>query len=123
MALTASAPLNEVITQEGRVDIKSLARAIDVSIPSIARTFGLSARYLNGNPTAKSLQPRALQIVSRLNSLAEVLGGTKFAIAWVNTPTPELGGKSAIQLITSGIDREFDIALQHIDSYLAMDPD
>jgi uncharacterized protein (DUF2384 family) len=123
MVLTAVAPLNDVITEQGRVDVKSLARTIDVSIPSIARALGLSARYLNGHPTAKSVQPRALQIVSRLSSLAENLGGTKFAVAWLNTPTPELGEKSAIDLITSGDDRGFDVALKHIDSFLMADPD
>lgn len=123
MTLTASAPLSDVITEGGRVDVKSLARAIDVSMPRIARALHLSARYLNGHPTAKSVQPRALQIVSRLSSLAEQLGGTKFAVAWLNTPTPDLGEKSAIDLITGGDDRGFDVALKHIDSYLMMDPD
>ncbi len=123
MVLSATAPLNDVITEGGRVDVKSLARAIDISIPIMARVLGLSARYLNGHPTAKSVQPRALQIASRLSSLAENLGGTKFAVAWLNTPTPELGEKSAIDLITSGDDRGFDVALKHIDSYLMADPD
>ncbi len=123
MALTLTAPLGNVITDEGRVDVKSLAQKIDITVPSIAKALGKSARFLNDHPTARSIQPRALLLVDRVNSLAGELGGIKFAVAWLNTPTPELGGKSAMHLITSGEDRSFDIALGHIDSYLMATPD
>jgi hypothetical protein len=123
MAITLTAPLGNVITDEGRVDVKSLARSIDVTVPSIARTLHKSARYLHDHPTARSVQPRALQLVDRVNTLAGELGGLKFALAWLKTPTPELGGRSAMDLITSGEDRDFEVALGHIDSFLMADPD
>jgi hypothetical protein len=67
--------------------------------------------------------PRALVVVDRVNALARQLGSIKFALTWLNTPTPELGGESAMDLLTSGDERPFEVAIGHIDSYLMMDPD
>jgi Protein of unknown function (DUF2384) len=57
------------------------------------------------------------------NELARQLGGVKFALTWLNMPTAELGGESAMDLLTSGDTRRFEVAISHIDSYLTMDPD
>jgi len=123
MALTHTAPLGNVISDSGRVDAKRLALSIDVTLPTLARALGKSPRRLHDDPTAKSIQTRALQIVDRVNKLAEDLGGTKFALAWLNLPTAELGGESAMDYLTSGDDRKFAVGLNHIDLYLMMVPD
>ena len=123
MELSLTAPLGNVITDDGRVNVTSLARSIDVGVPVIARLFGRSARYLHDHPTAKSFQPRALVVVDRINALAQQLGGVKFALMWLNMLTAELGGESAMDLLTSGDARRFEVAIHHIDSNLKMDPD
>jgi len=118
MALTLTSPARQRHHDEGRVDVKSLARSIDVTVPSIARTLHKSARYLHDHPTARSVQPRALQLVDRVNTLAGELGGLKFALAWLKTPTPELGGRSAMDLSSAARTATFEVALGHIDSFL-----
>jgi hypothetical protein len=123
LPIDLTAPLGNIITNDGRVDVKSLAQKIDLTMPTIAKALGKSVRYLHEKPTARSIQPRALLIVDRVNSLASELGGVNYAVAWLNTPTPELGGKSTMDLITSGEDRSFEVALGFIDSYLTATPD
>jgi hypothetical protein len=119
MAITFTAPIGAVLTQEGRVNVKQLARELDVTLPQIARVLGRSPQFLRERPTAPSVQPRALQIVDRLNSLAGALGGLKFAIAWLKTPSPELGNISALDALAT----RFDVGITHIDGWLTMQPD
>jgi hypothetical protein len=122
MTLVLSAPLGRVITEEGRVDAKALARQIDVSVPTIAKVLGKSPRFLNGYPTAKSAQRRALTFVDRVNDLAVELGGLKFAIAWLKTPMREIGGRSALEAL-EGDDDAFATAIGFIDDFLNAVPD
>lgn len=122
MTITLAAPMGKVITEAGRVDVKILARQIDVTVPTIARVLGKSAKFLNSHPTAPSLQRRALQVVDRVNELAHVLGGVPFAIAFLKTPTKELGERSPLDVLMTD-DNGFQAGLSHIDSFLMMDPD
>ncbi len=122
MALMPNAPLGGVITEEGRVDAKALARQIDVSIPTIANVLGKSPRLLNDYPTAKSAQRRALTFVDRVNDLASELGGLKFGIAWLKTPMCDLGGRSALEAL-EGNDAAFATAIGFIDDFLNAVPD
>jgi hypothetical protein len=114
--------MGKVITDEGRVDVKILARQIDVTVPTIAKLLGKSPKFLNSHPTAPSFQPRALQIVDRVNELAHALGGVPFAIAFLKTPTKELGEKSPLDLLKTD-ENGFQAGLNYIDSFLMMDPD
>jgi hypothetical protein len=123
MALTMTDPLSSLITENGRINIKTLAQAIDLTVPKIALALGKSARFLNEHPTAPSVQPRALQLIDRINSLAYLFGGLRFAIAWLKTPTPELGNCSTMDLITAGDDRSFEVALDFIDRRVRLTPD
>ncbi len=122
MALMPNAPLGGVITEEGRVDAKALARQIDVSVPTIANVLGKSPRLLNDYPTAKSAQRRALTFVDRVNDLAGELGGLKFAIVWLKTPMRDLGGRSALEAL-EGNDAAFNTAIGFIDDFLNAVPD
>jgi hypothetical protein len=122
MAVVLNAPLGGVITEEGRVDAKSLARHIDVSIPAIAKVLGKSPRFLHDYPAAKSAQRRALAFVDRVNDLAVELGGLKFAIAWLKTPTRELGDHSPLEVL-EGDDKAFATAIGFIDDFLKAVPD
>ena len=122
MALALNAALGGVITDEGRVNAKTLARRIDVSVPTIARLLGKSARFLNDYPTARSAQRRALTFVDRVNDLAGELGGLNFAIAWLKTPMRELGGRSALEAL-EGDETAFAATIGFIDDFLNAVPD
>ncbi len=122
MGLSLNAPLGAVITDEGRVDVKVLALQIDVSVQTIAKVLGKSARFLNGYPTAKCAQKRALILVDRVNDLADQLGGLKFAVAWLKTPMRGLGGRTALQAL-EGNDDVFETAIGFIDDFLKAVPD
>lgn len=121
MPLTLLAPLGSVLTDVGRVDAKKLAHKLDLSIPKLAPALGKSARWLNDNPTAPSIQAPALQIVDALNALADSLGGLKFANAWLKTPTREFGRTPAEILQKEPHGRATVIAL--IDAIVNGEPD
>ncbi len=99
MPLTLIAPLGNVLTDAGRVDAKKLAHELDMTIPKIAPALGKSARWLNENPTAPSIQAAALQLVDAMNALADSLGGLKFANAWLKTPTDEFAKRSPAEVL------------------------
>jgi uncharacterized protein (DUF2384 family) len=61
----------------------------------------------------------ARQLADRVNSSACQLGGLKFAIAWLKTPTRDLGSRSTIDVLKTN----FDVAIIHIDGRLAVTPD
>lgn len=122
MALVLNAPLGGVITDEGRVDAKALARQIDVTVPTIAKVLGKSPRFLHDYPTAKSAQRRALAFVDRVNDLAVELGGLKFAIAWLKTPMRELGRRAPLEVL-EGDDDAFATAIGFIDDFINAVPD
>jgi hypothetical protein len=122
MALVLNAPLGGVITDEGRVDAKALAHQIDVSVPTVARLLGKSARFLHDYPTAKSAQRRALAFVDRMNDLAVELGGLKFAVAWLKTPMRELGERTPLDIL-EGDDAAFTTGIGFIDDFLNAVPD
>jgi hypothetical protein len=122
MVLILNAPLGAVITDEGRVDAKVLAEQIDVTVPTVAKVLGKSARFLREYPSAKSAQRRALSFVDRVNDLAIELGSLKYAIAWLKTPMRELDEKSPIEVL-AGDDEAFAIAIGFIDDFLKAVPD
>ena len=122
MAIAARTPMSDILTDAGRVDVKRLAREIDVTIPTLAKVLGKTANFLNAHPDAPSLQPRALQIANRVNELAGELGGLRFAVAFLKTPTRELGERSPLEVLANG-ESGYQAALSMIDSFLAMDPD
>jgi DNA-binding protein HU-beta len=117
--LAFTAPLGDVLTDEGRIDAKALARRLDVTVPRIARILGKSPQFLREYPTAPSVQPRALRLVDRVNSLAGQMGGLKYAIAWLKTPSHELGEISVLD----ALEQRFDVGITHIDGWLTMQPD
>jgi uncharacterized protein (DUF2384 family) len=57
-----------------------------------------------------------------VNDLAVELGGLKFAIAWLKTPTRELGDRSPIEVL-EGDDNAFATAIGFIDDFLKAVPD
>lgn len=99
MPLTLIAPLGNVLTDFGRVDVKKLAHELDLTVPKLAPALGKSTRWLNENPTAPSIQAAALQLVGAMNALADSLGGLKFANAWLKTPTDEFAKRSPANVL------------------------
>jgi len=101
MVLTAFAPLGKVLTEEGRVNVKQLATELDLTVPMLAFALGRSSRWINEHPTARSLQPAALELVDAVNALAQSLGGMKFARAWFKTPNRDFAGRTPADILRS----------------------
>jgi len=83
----------------GRVDAEKLADHLGVPLKRLAEGLRLNCKAVHRNPSAAGYQP-ALRPVKRC---AEVLHGffpqPETARVWLNTPHPDLDGRTALELI------------------------
>ena len=90
------------ISENGRVNVRELASEIDVPVDALAGALGKTARWLNMEPEAASVQAAAGRIVQMVNELAEFLGDKRYAIFWLKTPQPEFGEQTPIDYLRAG---------------------
>lgn len=83
----------------GRVDAEKLAAHLGVPLKRLAEGLRLNYKAVHRNPSAAGFQP-ALRPVKRC---AEILDGffpqPETARVWLNTPHPDLEGRTALELI------------------------
>jgi hypothetical protein len=92
----------DVITDQGRIDVKLLATSLDLPMSTIAPALGLKPRTVNDNPTGASLQPKAAVLLAMANDLAIELGEKRFVVLYLKSPRPEFKGKAAADLLREG---------------------
>ncbi len=86
----------------GRIDAQKLADFLGVPLKRLAESLGLNYKAVHRNPSAAGFQ-EALQPLKRiLELLHEFFPNPESARVWLNTPHPDLEGKTAIQTILSG---------------------
>jgi len=91
--------LLELRSERGRIDARRIAEFLQVSVPQVARAVGASHQLLYRYPDAPKIQARAAELERILANLIELYGGKEVARAWLKTPSPLFGGKSAWELI------------------------
>jgi len=110
----------DVINDAGRIDLQILARTLDLTVPELAAIVHSSARTVNKNPDAKSLQPAAQKLVHFMNDLTSALGERRFAIYWLNTPQRELKDETPLMWLRKG---RLDDVAGYVDAFIRMQPD
>lgn len=121
MPSTASAASAvQAIQANGRVNVRDLAREIDVPIDALAGALGKTTRWLNEEPEAASIQPAASRIVLMVNELAEHLGDKRYALFWLKTPQPEFGDQTPTDYLRAG---HLDLVLGLAGDIVRMVPD
>jgi hypothetical protein len=90
------------ITAEGRVDIKVLAKLLDLPLATLAPALGLSRRALDIDPTAAKAQTNARRFLTAMNELAANLTDKRFALFWLKTPYKTFGGRTAADWLKDG---------------------
>jgi len=93
--------LLELRSERGMIDARRLADFLKVSIHQVARAVGASRQLLYRHPDAPKIQARAAELERILADLLALYGGEEAARAWIKTPSPVFGGKSAWALIMS----------------------
>lgn len=100
---TLALPLAEVHSQtSGRIDARKIATFLDVPLPRLAASLGARHAAVHKTPDAPSLQ-QGLGPIQR--SLALVSQGTRNRLEariWLNSPHPDLGEKTPLEVILSG---------------------
>lgn len=83
----------------GRVDAQKVADYVGVPLKRLAEGLSLTYKTVHRNPSAQALQG-ALQPVKRsLDILADFFGPPARVRAWLNTPHPDLDGRTALETI------------------------
>ncbi len=110
----------QVVSANGRVNVRALAEAIDVPMDALAGALGKSTRWLNHDPEAASIQPAAISIVQMVNELAGHLGEKRYALSWLKTPQPEFGQQTPLDYLRAG---HLDLVIGLANDILVMVPD
>lgn len=93
---------DDVMDERGRVDVKRLAGALDLSMPTIAAALNLKPRALNSNPTSKNAQTGAIMLLASMNDLAKYANSKKLALNFLRARQPGLENKTPIDLLNDG---------------------
>jgi hypothetical protein len=110
----------DVITEDGRIDAKKLAAAIDVPIGQLGLILDVKAKSLTDSPTSRKIQEPAARLVSMMNDLAEFLQEKRFARYWLRTPQPELGNYTALHWLSKG---KLEEIADHVSRIVNHQPD
>lgn len=111
---------DEVVTDSGRIDLKKLARSLDLTMPELAAVLGAKPRSLNAHPTAKRPQEAAIKLVQMVNDLSDTLQERRFALYWLRTPQTELGGDTPLDWLRQG---KIEDVRNYVAALTRMQPD
>jgi len=91
-----------VINNEGRVDARRLADAMDITITQLAAILGTKPKSLSESPTSRKIQEAASKIVEMMDDLANFLQERRLAVYWLRTTRVELGDQSPLDWLMKG---------------------
>jgi hypothetical protein len=104
---TATAPLDVPLTElhdprSGRIDAGRVADFLGVALPKVAAAVGASYGAVHKTPAAPSLQKGLGPMKRSLALLSRATRNRREARAWLNTPHPDLGEKTPLDVILEG---------------------
>ena len=91
--------LPDLHAENGRIDAQKVADYIGIPLKRLSDGLGLRYGSVHRNPSAESLQDSLRPVKRTLELLYEFFGRQDTIRVWLNTPHPELGGKSALEVI------------------------
>jgi hypothetical protein len=104
---TATAPLPVPLIElhdpaSGRIDASKVAAFLGVSLPQVAAAVGASYGAVHKTPAAASLQKGLGPMKRTLALLSRATRNKRETRAWLNTPHPDLGEKTPLDVILAG---------------------
>jgi hypothetical protein len=100
---TAIVRLPELHDREtGRLDARSVAAYLNVPLTRLAAALGKKYQTVYKTPAAPALQEGLTAIETILNVLARVIGDRPTILAWLNSPHPDLGMRTPMQVMLDG---------------------
>ena len=101
-------PVLEVSSRElhdpesGRIDAKRVAEFLGVPLAQLAPTLGVNYPALHKTPDTAAVQPGLRPIKQSIDLVSRITLSQSDARAWLNSPHPDLGGKTPIEVILAG---------------------
>jgi CheY-like chemotaxis protein len=89
-------------TSTGRLDAEKIADFLEVPLSKLAAGLGANYAAVHKTPAADSLQDKLIPIKRSLEILATVLGDRRTILRWLNSPHPDLGTRTPMQVILDG---------------------
>jgi DNA-binding response OmpR family regulator len=88
--------------ETGRLDAGRIASFLGVPLSSFAKFSDVSVAGLHKSPRSVSVQPHLIPIARSLAILTQLLSTKESVLAWMNSPHPDLGGQTPVQLVLEG---------------------
>lgn len=86
----------------GRLDAARIASFLGAPLSSFAKFSDVSVAGLHKSPRSISVQPHLIPIARSLAILTQLLSTKESVLAWMNSPHPDLGGQTPLQLVLEG---------------------
>ncbi|HEY2123246.1 MAG TPA: antitoxin Xre/MbcA/ParS toxin-binding domain-containing protein [Chthoniobacterales bacterium] len=91
--------LPDLHAENGRIDAQKVADYIGIPLKRLSDGIGLRYGSVHRNPSSESLQDALWPVKRTLELLYEFFGRRETIRVWLNTPHPDLGGKTALEII------------------------
>jgi hypothetical protein len=96
-------PLDELHNPaSGRIDARLVAKFLAVALPQVAAAVGGSYAAVHKTPDAPGLQKKLGPFKQSLALVSRMTRSRREARAWLNTPHPDLGEKTPLEVMLSG---------------------
>jgi hypothetical protein len=96
-------PLTELHNPaSGRIDASRVAEFLGVALPQVAAAVGAGYAAVHKTPDASSLQKGLGPIKRSLALLSGATRNRRDARAWLNSPHPDLGEKTPLEVMLNG---------------------
>jgi hypothetical protein len=86
----------------GRIDAQKLAVYMGTPLKRLAEGLQINYKAIHRNPSADAFQTRLQPVKRSLEILHEFFNKPETVRVWLNTPHPDLDGRSALETILAG---------------------
>jgi DNA-binding response OmpR family regulator len=86
----------------GRLDAGRIADYLGIPLSAFVKFAEISVAGLHKSPASLSLQERLIPAARSLTILSQLLGSKETVRTWMNSPHPDLGGRTPISIILEG---------------------
>jgi CheY-like chemotaxis protein len=94
------ADLHEPIT--GRLDARRIAKYLDIPLSALSKCLERSVAGVHKSPSASAIQHLLAPLARSIAILARLLGSRENVRIWVNSPHPDLDGRTPLSVILEG---------------------
>jgi len=88
--------------ETGRIDAERIAEYLGVPLSKLSEALGVNYSTLHKTPSAPSLQEALSPIKRSLDILSDVFRDRSTIRVWLNSPHPDLGRRTPLQVILEG---------------------